>query len=115
MPTNECQHTNRDGSESAGIRQSCLHDDCLSVSVGYPQKLPNKPLEQGYPTFFSNLSSHSLMPASHSLMPASCSISASWCSHQSRSYVSQCIPFGFSGKGFVMFELPPRRSRIVCA
>src|SRR5215208_8480501 len=47
MPTNECQHTNRDGSESAGIRQSCLHDDCLSVSVGYPQKLPNKPLEQG--------------------------------------------------------------------
>ncbi len=32
----------------------------------------------GYPTFFSILSSHSLMPIS-------CSISASWCSHHNRS------------------------------
>jgi hypothetical protein len=71
-------------------------------------KLPNKPLKRDYPTFFSSLSSHSLMPAS-------CSISASWCSHQRRSYVFQCIPFGFSGNGFVMLALPPRRSRIVCA
>jgi integrase len=28
-------------------------------------------------------------------MPSSCSISASWCSHQSRSYVFQCILFGW--------------------
>jgi hypothetical protein len=36
-------------------------------------KLPNKPLKQDYPTFFSSLSSHSLMPVRYS-------ISASWCS-----------------------------------
>jgi hypothetical protein len=37
-------------------------------------KLPNKHLERDYPTFCSNLSSHSLMPAS-------CFISASWFSY----------------------------------
>ena len=50
------------------------------IAILFPRlslKLPNKPLEQSYPTFFSNLSSHSLMPAS-------CSISASSCSSRSR-------------------------------
>jgi hypothetical protein len=41
-------------------------------------KTAEQTLEQGYPTFFSNLSSHPLMPIS-------CSISASWCFHNSRS------------------------------
>jgi hypothetical protein len=36
----------------------------FAVSADDPQILPNEPLEQDYPTFFSNLSSHSLMPAS---------------------------------------------------
>jgi hypothetical protein len=52
--------------------------DNRSVSVSYPQELPNEPLKQGYPTFFSNLSSYSLISAS-------CSISASWCFQKSRS------------------------------
>src|SRR5215208_598745 len=72
------------------------------------QKLPNEPLKRGYPTFFFSLSSHSLIPAN-------CSISASWCSHHRRSYVFQCIPFGFSGNGFIMLALPPSLSRIDCA
>src|SRR5215211_3640862 len=71
-------------------------------------KLPNEPLNRDYPTFLCDLSSHSLMPAS-------CAISASWCSHQRRSYVFQCIPFGFSGNDFIMFALPPRRSLMDCA
>ena len=41
------------------------------------RKLPNKPLTWGYPTFFSN-------PSTHSRIPSSCSASASWCSRFSR-------------------------------
>ena len=73
MPINECQHTHRDVRNSAEVRKNRPSDGRLCVPNSRSQKLPNEPLEQGYLTFFSNL-------FSHSLMPASCSISASWCS-----------------------------------
>src|SRR5215207_6540815 len=60
---------------SRGSRELTWRRLALLFAPGTP-KLPNEPLKQGYPTFFSNLSSHSLIPIS-------CSISASWCSQNS--------------------------------
>jgi hypothetical protein len=76
MPINECQHTHQDALNSAGSVRAHLATTGLAVSAGFSPKTAEQTLERGYPTFFSNLSSHSLIPAS-------CSISASWCSHQS--------------------------------
>jgi hypothetical protein len=79
MLSNECQPT---WPLELGHRQyySASADLGTIVVLLAPvtEKLPNKPLKRDYPTFFSNLSSHSLMPIS-------CSISASWCSQKSRS------------------------------
>jgi hypothetical protein len=77
MPINVCQHTHRVVRNSAEVRISRLGGDRLSCFQSPSPKLPNKPLKQGYPTFFSSLSNHSLMPAS-------CAISASSCSSRNR-------------------------------
>jgi hypothetical protein len=55
------------------VGRGCARTDLATmafVSKKAMPKLPNKPLKRDYPTFFSSLSSHSLMPTS-------CSISAS--------------------------------------
>src|SRR5918994_7928585 len=50
-------YPDRDALNSAGSARTHLAATSFSVSAGYPQKLPNKRLKRGYPTFFSSLSS----------------------------------------------------------
>jgi hypothetical protein len=72
-----CLHTHREALRLAEVRKNRPSDGRLCVPKGRSQKLPNEPLKGHYRTFFSSLSSHSLMPTS-------CAISASSCSSRSR-------------------------------
>jgi hypothetical protein len=64
------EHTLSGYTELCRVRKNPPGKDWLCCIGRQFPKLPNKPLERVYPTFLSNLSSHSLMPAS-------CSVSAS--------------------------------------
>ena len=77
MLRSECRLSHRNKLNSAEALRAHLVASAFLFLLAYP-KTAEQTLEQGYPTFSSNLSSHSLMPIS-------CSISASWCSHHSRS------------------------------
>ena len=78
MPKTGCWPTHRDAPRAAWMRKIRSVDQGLRVLNGRFPKTAEQTPDRSYPTCFSSLTSHSLMPSS-------CSVSASWCSHQSLS------------------------------